>query len=120
MIDIKLPYPPSINRMYATGNGRFYKNKIAKDYTTLVGKILFSTRYKAFVATERIRFELYLYPSDKRLRDIDAGLKVLLDAFQACGIYANDCQIKQLYVEMMPKLPKDFTSYCHCFLSIIP
>ncbi len=119
MIDLKLPYPPSINRLYATGNGRFYKNKIGHDYFRLVDQLVRITRFKPFVPGDCINFELYLYPNDNRKRDIDAGLKTLLDALQAAKVYPNDSQIKKLYVQMMPKLAKEFDPYCRVVLDII-
>jgi crossover junction endodeoxyribonuclease RusA len=45
--------------------------------------------------------EVYLYPPDKRKRDVDNVLKPLLDALEHANVYENDSQIDKLYVERM-------------------
>jgi crossover junction endodeoxyribonuclease RusA len=45
--------------------------------------------------------KIYIYPPDKRKRDIDGILKATLDSLQKAAVYDDDCQIKKLYCEML-------------------
>jgi crossover junction endodeoxyribonuclease RusA len=42
---------------------------------------------------------IYVYPPDRRRRDIDNVLKAILDALQRAGVYNDDSQISRLYIE---------------------
>jgi crossover junction endodeoxyribonuclease RusA len=46
----------------------------------------------------RIRLAAYVFPPDKRARDLDNILKVPMDAMQKMGVYKNDSQIDELLV----------------------
>lgn len=51
------------------------------------------------LVSERLRLELFVYPPDKRKRDLDNICKASLDVLQHAGIYGDDFHIQQLYVE---------------------
>ena len=118
-MEIILPYPPGVNRMYKTGKGRFYKSSVGHNYDRVVFAIVHKLKLPPIPATSRISMIIQLFPADKRKRDIDSGLKALLDALQRSEIYANDVQIKRLLVEMMPTLPKDYEPYTRVTLEIM-
>lgn len=48
--------------------------------------------------------KLFLYPPDGRQRDIDNYLKAVFDAMTHAGVWIDDIQVKQLYVEMRDKI----------------
>ena len=63
-----------------------------------VGYLLLRQRLSP-LASKTLRLELFVYPPDKKRRDLDNILKAILDALQHAGIYADDFYIQQLYVE---------------------
>lgn len=99
-----LPYPPSVNTywrhrvfgrrpiVYVTDAGIQYREAV-KNTIKLAEPI-----------TGNLSVTVYLYPPDKRKRDIDNPLKALLDAMTHAGAWADDSQIKQLRVEMMAEV----------------
>lgn len=108
MIEITLPYPPSVNHYKAVGQLR----------TTSSGK-MYQPRYNS-PETKRYYYEVFMkcrqegvrvypgstildvsvgmYPPDHRKRDIDGILKVLLDSLQKANVYEDDYQISRLTI----------------------
>lgn len=108
MIQIHLPYPPSVNRYWrhlrsgpmagrvlVSAEGRGYREEVAA-----------KARAQALQRSEgRLRVSVYLVPGDRRRRDIDNPLKSLLDALTYAGAWADDSQIRRLEVEMLDPAP---------------
>jgi crossover junction endodeoxyribonuclease RusA len=87
---IVLPYPPTINHYYGRGHrGNVYIKPEGKAYRTQVNAII--GRRDPIVGPVAIRF--WMYPPDRRARDIDNIRKALFDALQSAGVYINDSQI---------------------------
>ena len=97
---IILPIPPSINRTYGvTRSGKipFYKKKPVRVWEWTAGweiKHQQGRNKQTFLGKIRLDIQFYY----KRDRDIDSGLKVLLDLLQKQRIYLNDKQVVELYV----------------------
>lgn len=47
-----------------------------------------------------VRADIFLYPPDKRKRDIDNVLKCLFDVLQHGGAIEDDALIRELYVKV--------------------
>lgn len=95
-----LPFPKSlsVNSVWKRSSTGIYKNPKAKAYVKEVWAIMFNTyRFNAVP----IRIEVKMYPPTAKW-DIDNILKVLLDSLQYAGVYDNDSQVMQLYVEKLP------------------
>jgi len=94
-----LPLPPGINSTYGISKNRhMYKKEIARSWEQDVGWIihLVNLDKRLEEPTGDIVVEIKWYV--KRPRDIDAGIKILLDIFQKQGVYENDKQVKELHV----------------------
>lgn len=105
-IMLRLPWPPSVNRLWRMGKGNWYSTKIYSDYKELIRYVIFKAKSPKFNDYDVLRLTLLLTPPDKRKRDIDGCLKATLDSLQDALVYKDDNQIKSLHVEMMPKDPK--------------
>lgn len=99
-----LPLPPSINQTYGIGGfGKtvMYKRKPVKDWETTAG---WEIKHQ-YMKLKKTKLEVYPLSGDVQMeihwfyrinRDIDAGLKVLLDLFQKQNIYLNDRQVRKI------------------------
>ncbi|MCB5226218.1 RusA family crossover junction endodeoxyribonuclease [Alishewanella sp. 16-MA] len=104
MIELTLPYPPSVNS---------YWRSVRVGHTTKVLVSLPGRKFQAAVKEAvligrcakqyagRLVVDVYLYPADARKRDIDNCLKSLLDALGKAGVYIDDSQIDVLRVRRM-------------------
>lgn len=97
MIELELPYPPSVNRLYRRVGARTLISREGRVYRKKVCAIL------AALAIEEIpgslHIEIEVYPPDRRRRDIDNVQKALLDALEHGGAYEDDSQIVKLTIE---------------------
>jgi len=104
---IWLPYPQSVNHYKTLGairktkSGKLYQPRInsraTMTYYRDVSLIMKAQGVKSF-RSDTISLEIHVYPPDKRKRDLDGILKVLLDAMQRGGLYDDDYQIDKLLV----------------------
>ena len=110
MIELTLPYPPSVNhykrlgRLTRTKSGKIYQPRVNTDLTKqYFWKVLMRMRTEGIKSFHgaTISAEVDVYPPDKRKRDLDGILKVLLDAMQHGGLYDDDNQISRLVVTRM-------------------
>jgi crossover junction endodeoxyribonuclease RusA len=117
MIEIKLPYPPSVNhykragRITTTANGKIYQKRVNSDATNRffyevwveISRMRSQEGLKSF-GDATISVEIDAYPPDKRKRDLDNILKVLLDSLQKTSVYKDDNQIARLLVTRCPTI----------------
>lgn len=106
-IEITLPYPPSVNHYKTVGavvrtkNGKIYQKRVnsvaTKDFYWQVWARIRAQGLKSF-DTATISVEIDVHSPDKRKRDLDGILKVLLDSMQRGGLYDDDYQIARLLV----------------------
>jgi len=94
---LELPYPIncSVNHLYTKTKTGFYINKSAKNYKEIVYYL--ALKVNKF-GNKNVEVKIELYPPDKRKRDLDNILKIVLDALQFAKIIENDCQIVNLCV----------------------
>ena len=103
-IKITLPYPPSVNHYWGQVGSKKFLGKKGKEFREAVFIAVYNARQGAL--NGRLHMEVYLYPPDKRKRDVDNVLKPLLDAMEHAGCYENDSQIDKLCItrrEVMPQ-----------------
>ena len=118
-LNLRLPWPPSVNRMWATTrSGNWYSTKVCNEFKNAVYRVIESLGYPHFEHKDKICVMVYAFPADARKRDLDNIFKVLGDALQEANVYDNDVQIKKIYMEMMDKDPEK-RGYIDVILSIM-
>ncbi len=97
MLQIELPWPPSINHYWRhTKNGHYISNE-GKAYRETV--CYSCVKHRGILSDDtRLSVGIEAFPPDKRKRDLDNVLKSLLDALQHAGIYKDDSQIDSLSI----------------------
>jgi len=94
MIELELPFPPSLNHYYRRVGPRTLISREGRTYREKVCAIVAATGVPTFKGPVEVKVELY--PPDRRRRDVDNALKSLLDALEKGGAYRNDSQIVTL------------------------
>ncbi len=100
MIELFLPYPPSVNHYWRNVNGRTIISKAGREYrqavkestTGLIGKAL----------EKRLSIDIYAFMPDKRKRDLDNLPKAIFDSLTHAGLWLDDSQIDRFSVHRMP------------------
>lgn len=96
MIELYLPWPPSMNHYYRRVGNRTLISKPGRQYRkTVVGQL---RQHFPQPLTGRLRVTIYAHPPDRRRRDLDNVQKAMLDALQHAGVYRDDCQIDSLTI----------------------
>ena len=103
MIELELPYPPSINHLYRRVGGRTIISRGGRRYREEVCALLAAAQVREFDGP--VRIEIEIYPPDRRRRDIDNVQKALLDALEHGGAYRDDSQIVKLEIEKRAAVP---------------
>jgi crossover junction endodeoxyribonuclease RusA len=106
-VSILLPYPPSVNHYKKVGHlnttkkGKVYQLRFNSPETLqYFYRVWLKVRMEGLKSFQgaTISVDVDVYPPDKRKRDLDGILKVLLDAMQKAGLYDDDYQIARLLV----------------------
>ena len=98
MINVRLPWPPTINTYYGNAkNGRKYLTARGRKYKESAGLELLSQEAPKGLEG-RLVVSIDAYPPDRRKRDIDNILKPLLDCLTDYGLWIDDEQIDDLRI----------------------
>lgn len=114
MIELELPYPPSLNhyktlgRLTLTAKGKLYQPRIDTTHTKRyyyevwfrINHLKAKEGLKTF-GSAKICMELDVYPPDARKRDLDNICKCSIDSLQRAGLFDDDYQIDRLVVQRM-------------------
>jgi crossover junction endodeoxyribonuclease RusA len=84
--------------MYINARGRRFPNKKAVDYKIKVQDIVIDQQARKY-GSSPISLQIWVYPPDRRKRDISNIIKIVEDSLQDAGIYDDDFQINLLVVE---------------------
>ena len=85
-----LPWPVSVNRTYRSVAGRSILSKDARAWKTAASISIMSQRQHIRPHTGKVRIMVELCAPDKRRRDCDNPLKLVLDAIVDAGIIPSD------------------------------
>lgn len=97
ILNITLPWPPSVNTYWRTVNGRMLISADGRAYRTAVmNQVLIQRKQMHFDGPLRLTIEAHR--PDNRRRDLDNLFKATLDALAHAGVYEDDSQIKDLRI----------------------
>jgi Holliday junction resolvase RusA-like endonuclease len=100
MLEIALPYPPSINHYWRRVGYRTLISREGRRFRERVVALLAARRLEPLLGP--LAVEVDVYPPDLRRRDLDNTQKALLDALQHGGAYADDSQVVKLVLTKCP------------------
>ena len=100
MIEIELPFPPSLNAYYRHPSkgplaGRHLISAKGREYRSEVIRRIATLNYSA---RGRLAVVITCHAPDKRRRDLDNLVKGLNDALTHAGLWADDEQIDDLRI----------------------
>lgn len=105
-VHLLLPYPPSVNTLWRTWNGRTLLSAKGRTYRQAVLLAVLAQRGSGVPRLAgRLAVELYLTMPDKRIRDLDNCAKAGLDGLTHAGLWTDDSQIDRLTVIRGPVAP---------------
>ena len=97
MIELELPFPPSVNHYYRRVGPRTLISREGRAYRERVARCLGLLGVRPVRGPIHMRIEVY--PPDNRRRDLDNLQKSLWDALQKGGAYLDDSQVVRFEVE---------------------
>jgi len=111
VIELVLPFPPSVNHYWGTRVVRSGRRMIPQRYINAPGKAFRKTVIELCMV-QRLRTlpgaigcSVDLYPPNSARRDVDNFQKGVFDALGHAGVYADDSQIVEMIVRKHPKQP---------------
>ena len=99
MINLTLPFPPTINHAYGYAGKRKYLKKEGHDFRKAVTEAAIEAKAKI---SGRLAIFIALYPATRRKFDIDNRVKAVQDALQLAGVFLDDEQVDFLWVVRRP------------------
>ena len=98
-INISLPWPPSVNRVWRSVGGRVLLSAEGRAYRQAVAVAVLEQHGAGDPLTGRLSMIIEAYPPDRRKRDIDNLAKASIDAIGSTKlIFVNDSQIDHLSI----------------------
>ena len=97
MIEITVPWPPSVNRYWRQFQGRMIISAEGRKYReAIIQQVFIEGLVKRLTGDLRVTIEAFR--PDERRRDLDNLLKSTLDALAHAGLYEDDSQIRDLRI----------------------
>jgi crossover junction endodeoxyribonuclease RusA len=103
MIELTIPYPPSINHLHRRVGVRTLLSKEGRRYYSRVREIVAS--FGLSTIQGRVALDVEVYPPDNRRRDLDNVTKAIGDSLVHSAVIEDDSQIDSLSVRRMPSTP---------------
>ena len=97
MIEMTLPWPPTVNTYWRYWQGKVLISKKGREYRKAVaGEVLLQKANKNIDYAMKV--EIKAYRPDRRRRDLDNILKAILDSMTHAGVMQDDALIEDLRV----------------------
>lgn len=97
MIELRLPWPPSVNHYRVPVRGRLITSNEGRAYHARCAELLlFHGRPPCY--TGRVAVEIQAHPPDRRRRDLDNLLKPVLDVLTNARVIVDDSDIDDLRI----------------------
>lgn len=97
MIQITVPWPPSVNRYWRQFRGRMIISAEGRKYReAIIQQIFVEGLVKHLTGSLKVTIEAFR--PDERKRDLDNLLKSTLDGLAHAGLYEDDSQIRDLRI----------------------
>lgn len=97
MIEITLPWPPTVNNYWRNYKGRIIISAKGREYRKSVADQVLIQRAAKHI-DHAVKVEIKAYRPDRRRRDLDNILKALLDSMTHAGVMEDDALIEDLRV----------------------
>lgn len=98
---IVLPFPPSVNRLWRSVQGRNILSREGREYRAEALRQLAGqggTARLRWPLTGRLRVRIEAFPPDRRRRDLSNLIKVPEDLLTHGGVWLDDSQIDELTI----------------------
>ena len=99
MVELTLPWPPSVNQCWRhiviRGRSATLLSRKGREYREKVYEV-FGDPMVAFDG--RLRVSIDMYPPTRRVCDVDNYLKAPFDALTYAGVWRDDSQIDELHI----------------------
>jgi len=93
-----LPWPPTVNNYYkVTRHGQRYLSAKVREYRDDVCEAI-AEQAPGLHLCDPIFMEVFLFPPDRRKRDLDNYMKGLLDGITGAGLWEDDSLVDQLHI----------------------
>lgn len=93
----KLPYPPSLNMLYATFKGTRILSAKGRKYKKAVSDIVLLTPDTKKLSGS-VCVDIQVHVPDSRRRDLDNIVKIIFDSLGNAGLFEDDSQIDKFTV----------------------
>ena len=101
ILQLTLPWPPTVNTYYRNVNGKTLISEKGREYRAAVADQVLIQR-GAKMLEGRLAVAITAHVPDQRRRDLDNLLKSTLDALTHAGVWLDDQQIDSLSIERGP------------------
>jgi len=97
VVEITLPWPPTVNTYWRQFQGRVLISKQGREYRKVVADQVMLQRAAKHL-DHAVRVEIKAFRPDRRRRDLDNLLKALLDSMTHAGVMDDDALIEDLRI----------------------
>ncbi len=103
MIEITLPWPPSVNNYWRMWQGRMVISNEGRKYRKAVSELVMVHQGTRSI-DGKVKMTIEAWRPDNRKRDLDNLLKAVLDSLTHAGVYHDDSLVVDLRIYWAPEI----------------